>query len=134
MPAITFNGTDDIGVSHVRITGGIWTDGRRSAGASGLMPTTIEIEREMNIAASADFFNAAVASPDSANEVTLECDMEIFDGTAYSVTVEEGTVVGWRLSQDDPDAPVIETTTVLARKAELESGGGTVDLTLVASR
>lgn len=131
-PTITFNGTADIDVSRVTITGGLRMDGRRSAGASGLMPTIIEIEREMNLSPSEDFFNSAAAAPDSANEVVLECEMEIHDGAAYCVTVEEGTVTGWRLSQEDPDDPVIETTTVLARKAELEGGGGTADLTLAA--
>ena len=131
-PTITFNGTEDIDVSRVTITGRLRLDGRRSASASGLMPTIIEIQREVNLSPSDDFFNAGVASPDSANEVTLECEMEVHDGTAYTVTVEEGTVTGWRLSQEDPDDPVLETTTVMARKAELEGGGGTVDLTLAA--
>lgn len=132
---VTFNDTSDIGVSRVTVTGGILVDGRRSASASGLQPTTIEIEREITIeSASEDFYNAAVASPDSANEATLECGMETYDGTAYTVTVEEGTVIGWRLSQEDPDGPVIETTTVQARKAELESESGTADLTLASSR
>ena len=131
---VTFNGTEEIGVSRLTITGAIPMDERWSAGASGLQPTAIEIEREMTSeTASEDFFNAAVAPPGSANEATLECELEVGEETAYGLSVEEGTVVGWRLSQEE-DGAIIETTTVLARKAELEADGGAADLTIASSR
>ena len=131
---MTFNGVGEINVSRFTLTGGIRAHAGRTAAASGLSPTVLEIEREMNILPSNDFFNAAVASPDTANEVTLECDMDVRNGTAYTATVEEGTVVGWQLFQESPDAPVMEVTTVFARKAELACGSETADLTLVTSK
>ena len=133
---MNFNGTDDIDASRITLTGNIPMTSGRIAGASGVRPTLFEIEREMHAAApgAADFFNAAAASPDSANEITLSYDMEVRDGTAYSATVDEGTVVGWRLTQEGPDEPVLETTTVFARKVEIERGSDKADLTLVTSR
>ena len=135
MPStVTFNDTEDLVVSRVTLTGSVRINDGRVAGANGLMPTVFEVEREMDLNPSAEFYSAAVASPDSANEATLEYDMEVRGGTAYSVSVAEGTVVAWRLCQEDPDASVIETTTLFARKAEIDREGTTADLTLVTSR
>lgn len=133
MPAkAKINDGKEFTATHARFTPQITMHERTSASASSLMPSELVLERQVTEPASPDAFEAAVASPGEANVATAHCTFQSFDGTSYKVNVEEGTVVGWRVSQADQNAPVLETVRVLARKSAVEIGeSGEVNLEAV---
>ena len=125
MPAkARINNAEEFSASRARLTPQIALHQRNSASASNLMPSEITLEREVTDPAKAEAFNAAVASPENANKATAQCTFTAYDGTGYEVNVEEGTVVGWRVSQGDENAPVIETIQMLARKCAIKAKEG----------
>ena len=129
---ITLNENSNIQADRVKVTPGIEHDVGGAASANTLMPTEIEIEREVTPGSGPECFEAAIAAPESANETTFGCEMAILRGTAYTVNVEEGTVVEWSVEQSAPNARVIETAKMLARAATISTQGKSVKLTAVA--
>ena len=132
MPSITLN-DNELHVNRVTLSGRIRMRNGFTAGASGLLPTMLEIEREVAVNPVPDLFNRAIASVEEVNSTTLTFDLSVQEETAYTVSVEEGTVVGWSMSQEGVDDPVIETATVFARKIQLETDDGSVDLSVASS-
>lgn len=102
-------------------------DANNKTASDSLAVTEFEFERDFLVAPGSEFFDAVLADAPGANKLEAAFELSIEDSTVQSWGIEEGTAVGWSLSQTTT-TNAVEKLVVLARVISTEINGGSAEL------